>query len=151
MESPKSVLAPIWAPNTGKDRMAVLSVEAWTVRSPGPNGPQHGAASPPLRTSRRSAPGAQTVCDGAKGILLCSRPRSRLPGEIPSGRRDPRVCLGVSRPHKTSLVNVESKRGEDLRQRETKLELLLMHKVKIVSRFDLIDCGGSIGRSPSSI
>jgi hypothetical protein len=30
-----------------------------------------------------------------------------------SGRRDPKVCLGVSRPPKTPLDDVESKRGED--------------------------------------
>jgi hypothetical protein len=59
--------------------------------------------------------GTRTVRDGAEGLLLRSRPRSRLPGGTPSGRRDPRVCLGVGRPFKTSLVNVEPKRGENLR------------------------------------
>jgi hypothetical protein len=52
------------------------------------------------------------------------------------------VCLGVGRPPKTSLVDVEPKRGEDLRYRGAKLELLLIHKVKTRSRLDLIDCGG---------
>ena len=30
-------------------------------------------------------------------------------------RRDPRVCLGVGMSHNTFLVDVESKRDEDLR------------------------------------
>jgi hypothetical protein len=32
-----------------------------------------------------------------------------------SGRRDYKVCLGVDRPPKTPLVDVEPKRGGDLR------------------------------------
>jgi hypothetical protein len=125
-ESPKSVLAPIWAPNAGTNHLAVLSTEAWTVRSTGTNGPRPGTgAVPPLRTSVRSAPVAQTV---------------RSEGTT-SRRRDSRVCLGVGRPRKTPLVDVEPKRGEDLRQMEAKLELLLMHKVKTISRFDWTVCG----------
>jgi hypothetical protein len=94
----------------------VLSAEARTVRGTGPDGPRPGAgATPPLCTSGRSAPGAQTVRDGAEGLLPRSRPRSRLPGGTPSGRRDRRVCLGVGRPPKTPLVDVEPKRGGDLR------------------------------------
>jgi hypothetical protein len=38
-----------------------------------------------------------------------------LPGGPPSGRRDPRLCLGIGRPPKTPLIDVEPKRGEDLR------------------------------------
>jgi hypothetical protein len=34
---------------------------------------------------------------------------------------------------------------------KAKLELLLMHKLKMISIIDLIDCEGSIGRNPSSI
>jgi hypothetical protein len=71
--------------------------------------------SPPLRTSKRSAPRAQTVRDGAEDRLLRSKPRSRFTEGIPSGRRDPRVCLSVGRPPKMPLVDVEPKRGEDLR------------------------------------
>jgi hypothetical protein len=115
-ESPKSVLAPIRAPNTGTDRLAVLSTEARTVCDTGPDGPRPGVgATPPLCTSGRSAPRARIVRDGAEGLLLCSRPRSRLLGGTPSGRRDPRVCLGVGRPPKTPLIDVKPKRGEDLR------------------------------------
>jgi hypothetical protein len=77
--------------------------------------------SPPLRTSRRSTSGARTVHDGAEGLLLRNRPRSRLPGGTTSGRRDTRVCLGVGRPPKTPLVDVELKRGEDLRSKKAKL------------------------------
>jgi hypothetical protein len=109
------VLAPIQAPTTRKDRLEVLSTEARTVRGTGSDGPRPGAgATPPLLTSGRSAPGTRTVRDGVEGLLR-SRPRSRLPGGTPSGRRDHRVCLGIGRPPKTSLVDVELKRGEDLR------------------------------------
>jgi hypothetical protein len=69
---------------------------------------------PPLRTSRWSAPGARTVRDGAESRLLNNRLRSCLLGGTPSGRRDSRVCLGVGRPPKTPLIDVEPKRGEDL-------------------------------------
>jgi hypothetical protein len=36
-----------------------------------------------------------------------------LTGRTPSGRRDPRVCLGIDRPSKTPLNDVEPKRCED--------------------------------------
>jgi hypothetical protein len=55
-------------------------------------------------------PRARTVRDGVEHCLLCSRPRSRHLG--PSGRRDPRLCLGIDRPPKTSLVEIEPNRGE---------------------------------------
>jgi hypothetical protein len=35
------------------------------------------------------------------------------PERDPSGRRDPRVCLGIGRPPKTPLNDVEQERGED--------------------------------------
>jgi hypothetical protein len=60
-------------------------------------------------------PGARMVRNGADCRLLRSKPRSRLPGGTPSGRRDPRVCFGVGMPTKTPLVDVELKRGEDLK------------------------------------
>jgi hypothetical protein len=60
-------------------------------------------------------PGAWTVRDGVERRLFRSRPRSRLSGGTPSGRRDPRVCLGVGRPSKTPLVDVDPKRNEDSR------------------------------------
>jgi hypothetical protein len=55
------------------------------------------------------------VRDGTEGRLLCSRPRCRLSGGTPSGRRDPRVCFGVGRPPKAPLVDVKPNRGEDSR------------------------------------
>jgi hypothetical protein len=64
-------------------------------------------AAPSLRTSGRSASGARMAREGAESHLLRRRPRSGLLGEIPSGRRVPRVCLGVGRPPKTPLVDVE--------------------------------------------
>jgi hypothetical protein len=82
-ESPKSVLASIQAPNTRKDHLTVFSAEARTVRSTGPDGPRPGAGTtPPLRTSVRSAPRARTVRDGAEGLLLRSRTRSRMRSKI---------------------------------------------------------------------
>jgi hypothetical protein len=85
-ESPKSVLTLIRVPNTIKDRLAVLSAEARMVRGTGPDGPRAGAgATPPLCTSRQSAPGSRTVHDGTKILLLRSRPRSHLPRGTLSG------------------------------------------------------------------
>jgi hypothetical protein len=70
-----------------------------------------------------TAPAAWMVHNDAEGRLFDSRPRYRLLGWTLSGRRDPQVCLGSCRPPKTPLVDVEQKRGENLRQREAKLML----------------------------
>jgi hypothetical protein len=70
-------------------------------------------ATPSLRMSGRSAPRARTIRGRVESRLLRNRPRSRLPGGTPSEGRDPRMCLGVDKPPKTSLVDVESKRCED--------------------------------------
>jgi hypothetical protein len=51
-ESPKSMLAPIWEPNTETNHLSVLSTEARTVRDLG------AGADPPLHTFGRSTPGA---------------------------------------------------------------------------------------------
>jgi hypothetical protein len=115
MYKPNTLLAPIWTPNTGTDRLALLSVEARTLRGTGSDGPRLSAGASPLRMSEWFALGARTIRDGAEGLLLRNRPRSRLPGETPSGRRYPRVCISVGRPPKMPLVDVEPKRGEDLR------------------------------------
>ena len=93
-----------------------MFAEARTVHGTGSDGPRSGArASLPLRTCGRSASRAPTVRDDEDGLLLRSRPRSRLSGGTPSGRRDPRVCLDIGRPPNTPLVDLELKRGEDLR------------------------------------
>lgn len=98
------------------NHLAVLSAEVWTIRGTGQTVHDLGVgAAPFLRTSEWSLFGAQTVCDGAESRILCSRPRSRLPRGTLSERRDPRMCLGFGRPPNTSLVDVESERGEDLR------------------------------------
>jgi hypothetical protein len=76
----------------------------------------------PLCTSGRSAPGARTIHDDAEHRLLCSRPRSRLPGGTSSGG-EILGCLGVDRPPKMSLVDVEPKRDRDLRYMKAKLGL----------------------------
>jgi hypothetical protein len=70
-------------------------------------------AAPSLRTSGRSASGARTVRGRAESRLLRNKPRSHLPGGTPSERRYPRMCLGVDKPPKTTLVDVEPKRCED--------------------------------------
>jgi hypothetical protein len=123
----------------------VLSAVARTIRD------LSAEVDPSLHTSGQSMPGAWMVRNGAKGHLLRSRPRSRLSGGTPSGRRDPSVCLSLDRPSKTPLVDVETKRGEDSRWRKAKLGLLLIHNVKTISRVDWIDCGSSINRTPPPI
>jgi hypothetical protein len=60
-------------------------------------------------------PRTRTAHDDAEGRLLRSRLRSRLLGGTPSGMRDAMVCLGIGRPPKMPLVDVEPKRGEDSR------------------------------------
>jgi hypothetical protein len=104
---------------------------------------------PSLRKSGKSAPrlrwsvpGARTVCDGAEGHLFAAYLDLASREGHPLGRRDPRVCLSVGRPSKTPLVDVEPKRREHSRWRKDKLGLLLMHKVKTISRVDWIDCVG---------
>jgi hypothetical protein len=80
-----------------------------------PDGALCGGTDGPRLWARRSAPGARTMRDSAEDRLLRSKPRSRPPGGTLSGRRDPRVCPGVDRPTKTSLVDIEPKRGENSR------------------------------------
>jgi hypothetical protein len=70
-------------------------------------------ASPPLRISGRSTPGARMVRDGTERRLLRSKPRSLLPGGTPSGRRDPRVCLGVG----NATQDAYSRRSAEERRR----------------------------------
>jgi hypothetical protein len=66
-------------------RLTVLFTETWTVRNIVLDGQRLGAgASPPMRTSGRSTRKARTVRDGAEGLLLRSRLRSRLLGGTPS-------------------------------------------------------------------
>jgi hypothetical protein len=71
---------------------AVLSGQARTVRGTGPDGPRPGAgARVPCLTVGRStrAQGRRKIAGGAW---------ISLPGGTPSGRRDPRSCLGSGRP-----------------------------------------------------
>jgi hypothetical protein len=70
----------------------MLSGQARTVRGTGPDGPRPGAgAQVPCLTAGRSAraQGRQKIASGAW---------ISLPGGTPSGRRDPRGCLGSGRP-----------------------------------------------------
>jgi hypothetical protein len=54
-------------------------------------------------------------------------PGSDLSRVTSSGRRDPRVCLGISRPLKTPPDEVEPKIGE-IEDEKAKLRLLLGHE-----------------------
>jgi hypothetical protein len=92
----------------------VLSAKAQTVRSIGPDGPRPGAGAAPRLDGPRLWLGRSVMVQSVF-FLLYSRPRSHLIGGTPSGRRHPRVCLGIGRLVKTPLVDEEPKRGEDLR------------------------------------
>jgi hypothetical protein len=64
------VLASIRAPNTEKDSLTVLSVDARMVHGTGTDGPRPGTrATPSLRTFGWFTPGARTR-DGADDLLL---------------------------------------------------------------------------------
>jgi hypothetical protein len=80
-ESPKSVLVPICAPNTGTDRLAMLSAETRTVRGTGPDGPRLGAEASPLPISGRSAM-AQRVFSFTANLDLASWEGPCQGGEI---------------------------------------------------------------------
>jgi hypothetical protein len=45
----------------------------------------------------------QAVCLFAEAMEFANNPWISLPGGTLSGRRDPRICLGVGRPPKTPL------------------------------------------------
>jgi hypothetical protein len=109
------LLAPIWAPNTRMDHLAMLSTKARTVRGTGPDSPRLGhktnSSFAYVQTVRAWA---WTVHNGVEG-LLHNKPISLLPGGTLSRRRDPTVCLGIDRLPKTPLVDIEPKGGEDLR------------------------------------
>jgi hypothetical protein len=80
------------APITSKEPAAVLSGQARTVRGTGPDGPRPGAgARVPCLTAGRSA-----RAQGRR--MIAGSAWISLPGGTPSGRRDPRSCLGSGRP-----------------------------------------------------
>lgn len=66
-------------------------------------------------------------------------------------RIDARVCLGIGRPLKTPLDDIETERSET-RDKNTKLLLLLRHekKQKNDKYIDWFDCS-LFNRSPSSM
>jgi hypothetical protein len=91
-ESPKSMLTPFWSAKHSTRTVAVLSGQARTVRGQGPDGTRPGAgARVSCLTAGRSAraQGRRKIAGGAW---------ISLPGGTPSGRRDPRSCLGSGRP-----------------------------------------------------
>jgi hypothetical protein len=77
----------------------VLSAQGWTVRGLGPDGPRPGARLGLLcLTAGRSAPWGRTVRAYAEAAEVAGGAWISLPGGTPSGRRDPRWCLGSGRP-----------------------------------------------------
>jgi hypothetical protein len=56
--------------------------------------------------------GGRTVRACAEVAAFANSTWIRPPRGTPSGRRVPRFCLGVGRPPKTPLDDVEPKRGE---------------------------------------
>jgi hypothetical protein len=106
-----------------KEPTAVISGQAWAVRGTEPDGPRPGARRRCSLVKRgRSTVRGRTVRDLAQGLAFPAwrpdgpRPRAgrsaraqgatkvaggawiSLPGGTPSGRRDPRGCLGSGRP-----------------------------------------------------
>jgi hypothetical protein len=71
------------APITQEEPAAVLSGQARTVRGTGPDGPRPEAGRSARAQGRRKIAGGAWIS---------------LPGGTPSGRRDPRSCLGSGRP-----------------------------------------------------
>ena len=89
------MLVPFWGANHSIRTVAVLSAQERTVRGQGPDGPQPSARlgfpaqrpdGPRLQAGRSAS--AQGVAKVAGGAWIS------LPGGTPSGRRDPRCCLG---------------------------------------------------------
>jgi hypothetical protein len=93
---------------------AVRFIEAWTVCGQGLDGPR-----PTIRArvsawrAGRSVSGGRTVHACAETTGLANSTWILLLGGTPSGRKDLMVCLGISRPSKTSLNDVESERDEN--------------------------------------
>jgi hypothetical protein len=87
--------------------VAVLSSEVPTLRGQGPDRPRPGAGLGLCLTSRtvRACAGAKEFVNGTWISLL---------GGTPSRRREPRLCLGIGRPSKAPLIDVEPERDEDL-------------------------------------
>jgi hypothetical protein len=98
------MLAPIWAPNTGMNPLAVLSTAARTVRSPEPD--LGAGADPPLHASGQSVPRAGLSAMGKD----LKNPRTRLQVD-PVEEESSRGCSGIGRPPGASLIGVKSKRG----------------------------------------
>jgi hypothetical protein len=87
------------APNTAWEPVAVPSAEARTVHGQGPDGPRPGTGGGvPCLTVGRSAPTGRTVRACAGAAKVAGDAWISLPGGTPSGRRDPRSCLGSDRP-----------------------------------------------------
>jgi hypothetical protein len=112
---PKSVLAPIRVPIT-----AMRTDGGALCR--GADGPRPEARGRDLAQGRGSCLTSRTVHAWWPNSSRVRRGggvrRQRLdlaPRRAPSGRRDLRLCLGIGRPPKTPLIDIEPMRGEDLR------------------------------------
>jgi hypothetical protein len=72
----------------------------------------------------------------AQRVVFFVADLSYLSEATSSGSRDPRVCLSVGRSLKTSLVDIKPKRGGNSKWSKAKLGVLLIHKLKTISRVD---------------
>jgi hypothetical protein len=102
------LLTPFWSAKHSTRTVAVSSAQGRTVCVQGPDGPWPGA-----RCGDTLCAGADCLQPGVRLGLLPGAGRSArtqgrrkiaggawisLPGGTPSGRRDPRRCLGLGRP-----------------------------------------------------
>jgi hypothetical protein len=88
----------------------VLSVEAWTVRGIGSDGPRPGAgATPPLRMPGRSTSRARRSAIVQRVFFSTKNPRTHL-GTDPVEGESSKAWLLVGRPPGAPLIGVESKR-----------------------------------------
>jgi hypothetical protein len=87
---------------------SVISAEARTVSGRGPDSPRPGVEA---RVSADEPNSLYRAC--AEAMEFTNSTWISLPRGTSSGRRDPRVCLGIDRTTKTPLNDVEPERGED--------------------------------------
>jgi hypothetical protein len=107
-ESPKSVLAPIWAPIT------VMSTDGGALCGGADGLRARGARYDRDLTQRLGFLPDEPDGPGVRrGSGVRPQHLDLAPGGTPSGRRDPKVCLGIGIPSKTALNDVELERGED--------------------------------------
>jgi hypothetical protein len=113
-ELPKSVLAPIRTPITPMRIGGGALCASANGPRPAPDSPRPSTGAgflPDEPDGTRLMTGRSTRAQGWRSSSTAPKSRSR---EGPVGRRNPRLCLGIGRPSKTPLIDVEPERGEDL-------------------------------------